>query len=91
MSEREQGRAEKNRENRRRAGRPKSGQKQDKKFGSRMQKKLVVLYVMVLLAFAGLSLQMIRIARDKEDEYTRRILSQQQYDSTTLPFRRGDI
>ncbi len=91
MSEREQGRAERNRENRRRAGKPGSGQKQEKKFGSRMQKKLVVLYVMVLLAFAGLSLQMIRIARDKEDEYTRRILSQQQYDSTTLPFRRGDI
>lgn len=91
MSEREQGRAERNRENRRRARRPGNGQKQDKKFGSRMQKKLVVLYVMVLLAFAGLSLQMIRIARDKEDEYTRRILSQQQYDSTTLPFRRGDI
>jgi len=56
-----------------------------------MQKKLVVLYVMVLLAFAGLSIQLIRIARDKEDEYTRQILSQRQYDSTTIPFRRGDI
>ena len=56
-----------------------------------MQKKLVVLYVMVLLAFAGLSIRMIAIARDNEDEYTRRILSQQRYDSTTIPFRRGDI
>ena len=56
-----------------------------------MQKKLVVLYVLVLLAFAGLSVQLIRITRDKEDEYTRQILSQQQYDSTTIPFRRGDI
>lgn len=65
--------------------------KQDKRFGSRMQKKLVVLYVMVLLAFVGLSIQLIRIARDKEDEYTRQVLSQRQYDSTTIPFRRGDI
>ncbi len=67
------------------------GHKQEKKFGSRMQKKLVVLYILILLAFAGLSLQLIRIAREKEDEYTRQILSQQQYDSTTIPFRRGDI
>ncbi|MDE6674328.1 MAG: cell division protein FtsI [Acetatifactor sp.] len=68
-----------------------SGHKQEKKFGSRMQKKLVVLYILILLAFAGLSIQLIRIAREKEDEYTRQILSQQQYDSTTIPFRRGDI
>ncbi|MDE7224137.1 MAG: penicillin-binding protein 2 [Acetatifactor sp.] len=67
------------------------GHRQEKKFGSRMQKKLVVLFILVLLAFAGLSLQLIRIAREKEDEYTRQILSQQRYDSTTIPFRRGDI
>lgn len=74
-----------------RAKRSRNGQRQEKRFGSRMQKKLVVLYVLVLLAFAGLSVQLIRITRDKEDEYTRQILSQQQYDSTTIPFRRGDI
>ncbi len=91
MSEREQDRAGRTRDNRRGTGKPRPAKKQEKRFGSRMQKKLVVLYVMVLLAFAGLSVQMIRIARDKEDEYTRRILSQQQYDSTTIPFRRGDI
>lgn len=70
---------------------PRTGRRQEKKFGSRMQKKLVVLFVLVLLAFVGLSFQLIRITRDKEDEYTRQILSQQQYDSTTIPFRRGDI
>ncbi len=74
-----------------RAKHPRNGRRQEKRFGSRMQKKLVVLYVLVLLAFAGLSFQLIRIARDKEDEYTRQILSQRQYDSTTIPFRRGDI
>lgn len=68
-----------------------TGRRQKKRFGNRMQKKLLVLYVLVLLAFVGLSIQLIRITRDKEDEYTRQILSQRQYDSTTIPFRRGDI
>lgn len=68
-----------------------TGHRQEKRFGSRMQKKLVILYILVLLAFAGLSIQLIRITRDKEDEYTRQVLSQRQYDSTTIPFRRGDI
>ena len=74
-----------------RARGPRTRHRQEKRFGSRMQKKLVVLFLLVLLAFAGLSFQLIRITRDKEDEYTRQILSQQQYDSTTIPFRRGDI
>ena len=97
MSEREQGRTGRTGGNgrsgtaRSRAEMLRARRRQDKRFGSRMQKKLVVLYVMVLLAFAGLSIQLIRIARDKEDEYTRQILSQRQYDSTTIPFRRGDI
>lgn len=96
MSEKEQDRPERIRERQGRTTRPqkapaRAGRKEVKKFGSRMQKKLVVLYVMVLLAFAGLSIRMIAIARDNEDEYTRRILSQQRYDSTTIPFRRGDI
>lgn len=68
-----------------------TGRRQKKRFGNRMQKKLLILYVLILLAFAGLSIQLIRITRDKEDEYTRQILSQRQYDSTTIPFRRGDI
>lgn len=84
---REQDRAGRPREGRT----PRTGHRQEKRFGSRMQKKLVVLFVLVLLAFAGLSIQLIRITRDKKDEYTRQILSQLQYDSTTIPFRRGDI
>ncbi len=80
-----------------REGRPSAGsaaryrRKQEKRFGSWMQKKLVVLFLLILLAFAGLSIQLIRITRENGDEYTRQILSQQQYDSTTIPFRRGDI
>lgn len=56
-----------------------------------MQKKLVVLFVMVLLAFAGLVVRLRWITKEDGTEYTKQVLSQQRYDSTTLPFRRGDI
>ena len=61
------------------------------KFTIGMQKKLLVLFVLMMLAFAGLSAQMFLITRDNGEEYKRQVLSQQQYDSTTIPFKRGDI
>ena len=61
------------------------------KFTIRMQKKLLVLFVFVLLAFAGLSAQLFLITRDNGEEYKRQVLSQQAYDSTTIPFKRGEI
>ena len=56
-----------------------------------MQKKLVVLFIIVLLAFLGLSVRLFLIGRDNGETYKRQVLSQQAYDSTTLPYRRGDI
>ena len=61
------------------------------KFTIRMQKKLLVLFVLVLLAFAGLSAQLYLITRDNGEEYKKQVLSQQEYDSVTIPFKRGDI
>ncbi len=61
------------------------------KFSVKMQKKLVVLFLFVLLAFAGLSARLIWITRENETEYQKNVLSQQRYDSTAIPFRRGDI
>lgn len=61
------------------------------KFTIKMQKKLLVLFLFILLAFAGLSAQMFLITRDNGEEYKRQVLSQQAYDSTTIPFKRGDI
>ncbi len=61
------------------------------RFSIKMQKKLVVLFAMVLLAFAGLSARLVWITRENENEYQKRVLSQQQYSSTTIPYRRGDI
>lgn len=61
------------------------------KFSIKMQKKLVVLFGMVLLAFAGLSARLILLTREKETQYQKQVLMQQKYDSITLPYRRGDI
>lgn len=63
----------------------------ERKFTLRMQKKLVVLFFIVLSAFVGLSVKLFYIGRDNGKEYEKQVLSQQQYDSTTLPFKRGDI
>ena len=63
----------------------------DNKFMTFMKKKLVVLFVLVLLAFIGLGVRLILITKNNGEEYERQVLSQQQYDSTTLPFRRGEI
>lgn len=56
-----------------------------------MQKKLVVLFGIVLLAFVGLSLRLIQINMDNGEKYKKQVLSQQQYESTTIPYKRGDI
>lgn len=61
------------------------------KFTIRMQKKLVVLFCLLLLVFVGLSLRLMWINREKGEQYSKQVLSQQKYDSITLPYRRGDI
>ncbi|WP_022765479.1 penicillin-binding transpeptidase domain-containing protein [Butyrivibrio sp. XPD2006] len=61
------------------------------KFTIGMKKKLVVLFVLVLLAFVGLGVRLIYITKNNGEEYEKQVLSQQQYDSTALPFRRGEI
>ncbi len=65
--------------------------KKIRRFSISMQKKLIVLFILVLLAFVGLGLRLIYINQEKGEEYAKRVLSQQSYDSTTIPFRRGDI
>lgn len=80
-------RQERNRQ-RRKTGRQ---NKRQKRFSMNMQKKLVVLFMLILLAFLGLSLKLVYIEKTKGEEYTKNVLSQQQYQSTTLPYKRGDI
>ncbi len=61
------------------------------RFTIKMQKKLLVLYLLILAAFAVLSAQLFLITRDNGEEYKKRVLSQQEYDSVTIPFKRGEI
>lgn len=61
------------------------------RFSSKMQKKLVVLSGIVLLAFVGLVARLIYINYQDGDAYKKIVLDQKQYDSITLPFKRGDI
>ncbi len=61
------------------------------RFTVKMQKKLVILVTVVLLAFAALSVRLYLLVRDNGDSYKRQVLSQQEYSSTTIPFKRGNI
>ena len=61
------------------------------KFTIKMQKKLLVLFSVILVAFVGLSAQLYLITRDNGETYKRQVLSQQEYDSVTIPFKRGNI
>ena len=69
----------------------KSKNTRSQKFTIGMKKKLVVLFVLALLAFVGLGVRLILITKNNGEEYEKQVLSQQRYDSTTLPFRRGEI
>lgn len=66
-------------------------QRKTNKFTIKMQKKLVVLFLFILLAFVGLSYRLFIITRDNGEQYKKQVLSQQRYDSTTLPYKRGSI
>lgn len=61
------------------------------RFTTGMQKKLAVLFILVLLAFVGLSARLVVINKENGEKYKKQVLSQQEYDSKTIPFRRGDI
>lgn len=56
-----------------------------------MREKLAVMIIIILLAFAGLSVRLVNITSDNQTAYQKKILSQQRYDSVTLPFKRGTI
>lgn len=51
----------------------------------------MVLFILVLSAFVGLSIRLVKINKEDGEKYKKKVLSQQQYDSQTIPFRRGDI
>ncbi len=56
-----------------------------------MSIKLAVLFVMILVAFGFLGIRLFVINRNDGEKYKKRVLSQQAYDSVTIPAKRGDI
>lgn len=62
-----------------------------RRFNHKMQVKLVVLFIAVLLAFAGLILRLFVINRNNGNEYKKQVLSQRSYDSREIPYKRGSI
>ena len=50
-----------------------------KKFSIKMQKKLVVLFILLLLMFVGLMIRLVLITGKNETDYQKQVLSQQRY------------
>ena len=62
-----------------------------RKFSMNMQRKLVILFAAIVLAFVFLVGRITYINAASGDKYTKLVLDQQQYGSRTIPFKRGDI
>lgn len=62
-----------------------------RKFSKKMQLKLVGIFLVVVLAFLFLVIKVTQINVTKGEKYTKTVLDQQQYNSRTIPFKRGDI
>lgn len=62
-----------------------------KKFPKRMQKKLVMLFMAIILAFVVLIGRITFINVFKGGKYTKIVLDQQQYGNKKIPYKRGDI
>ena len=64
-----------------------------RKTDGRISRKLVGLFILVVLAFVGLALRITYINANDHGDYKRQVLNQtqQQYDSRVIPFKRGEI
>lgn len=68
-----------------------SKKREERQHTLKMQKKLAVLFILILVAFISLTIRLYAINRDNGDRYKKQVLSQQKYDSITLVAKRGDI
>lgn len=70
------------------AGRKK---KRERRFTKKMQIKLMVLFAFILFMLVGLNIRIAYITAKSGDKYAKQVLSQQRYDSRSIPYRRGEI
>lgn len=62
-----------------------------RKFNRKMQKKLALLFIGILLVLIVLNIRVSLISAKSGDKYKKQVLSQQKYDSREIPYKRGDI
>ncbi len=60
-------------------------------FNKMMQSKLVCFLILLLAAYFVVAIRLAYISVKSGKKYEKQVLSQQRYDSTTLPFQRGEI
>lgn len=84
-------RASRKRPVRRMSGSKKKNPKKERPFAKYMQRKLAFTFMIVALALFVLGIVLMTIGRDNDEEYTKIIFSQQNYQTRTIAFRRGDI
>ncbi len=69
----------------------KKKRKKRRHFSILMQKKLMGVFALVLFALLVLNLRIVYITAKNGDNYAKQVLSQKQYDSRTIPYKRGEI
>jgi len=67
------------------------GRRKYRPFRQYMKRKLALTFAIVALALFALAIVLLTISRDKNEEYQKIVYAQQDYDSRTIAFRRGDI
>ena len=56
-----------------------------------MQKKMILVFAVIVCMLIGLIIRLMYIEHTKGEKYEKIVLSQQGYDSQTIPYQRGDI
>lgn len=65
--------------------------RKQKKISNRMKRKLALMFIVIVLALVGLSIRIVYINETNGEKYTKKVLQQQESNSLTLAYRRGDI
>ena len=65
--------------------------KKQRKINIRLKQKLAFIFFVIVLALVGLSVRIVYINETNGEKYTKKVLQQQESNSLTLAYRRGDI
>ncbi len=71
--------------------RKKKRKKQPKQFTAKMQAKLLLVFCVVLACIALLAVRLVYINKADGEAYKKRVLEQQSYVTSTVPYQRGTI